>query len=87
MIVRLDEHARLLVPSSLRKRLGLRQGDAVSVELTSEGDLRVRPVRDNLRAAKGLFRAERAPGESVVDALIAERREEGVRESDGRDLS
>lgn len=80
MIVHLDEHARLLVPSELRKRMGLKKGDAVSVELTDEGEIRVRPLRVSLGMAKGLFRSHRGAGESVVDALLRERRAEGRRE-------
>ncbi len=80
IIVSLDEHARLLVPSALRKRIGLRKGDAVSIELTDEGEIRIRPLRNSLQAAKGLFRSQRRADESVVEALLNERRTEAARE-------
>lgn len=83
-IVRLDERARLLVPSHVRRRLGLRKGDPVAVELTEDGEIRIRPLRDRLRAAKGLFRSWRRDDESVVEALLQERRTETARENDSR---
>jgi len=82
-IVQLDERARLLIPSDVRKRLGIRKGDAVALELSPDGALQVLPLRVRLRAAKGLFRSQRRDDESVVDALLEERRAEAVQEHDG----
>lgn len=82
-VVRLDEHARLLVPAAMRRQLGIRQGDAVCLEVTPEGELRVFPLEKRLASAKGVFREYRQDQESIADELVQERRREAVREADG----
>ncbi|MCL8207275.1 MAG: hypothetical protein K6V97_04275 [Actinomycetia bacterium] len=39
------------------------------------------PLRTRLAGAKGVFRAYRKPGVSVVEELLAERRQEAVQET------
>ena len=70
MTVRLGEHARLLVPAEMRRKLGLRQGDPVCLDLSPEGDLRVLSLEKRLTRAKGLFRKYREAGDSVADELV-----------------
>lgn len=81
VVVRLDQRARIQVPADLRRRLGLRPGDRVSLEVTTPGELRVTSFSDKLQAARGLFSDYRREGESVVDELLAERRTEARREN------
>ena len=47
-----------------------------------EGEFRVVSVREVAKRARGMF-AELAPGRSLVDELIADRREEARREDAG----
>ena len=82
-LVRLDAHARLVVPAAIRRQLGLRQGDLVGLEVTPEGDLRVFTLEKRLASAKGVFREYRRDQESVADELVRERRREARREADG----
>ena len=82
-LVRLDAHARLVVPAAIRRQLGLRQGDLVGLEVTPEGDLRVFTLEKRLASAKGVLREYRRDQESVADELVRERRREARRETDG----
>ena len=82
-LVRLDAHARLVVPAAIRRQLGLRQGDLVGLEVTPEGDLRVFTLEKRLASAKGVLREYRRDQESVADELVRERRREARREADG----
>ncbi len=80
VVVRMDQRARIQVPADLRRRLGLRPGDRVSLEVTAQGHLRVASLRDQLQAARGLFSDYRREGDRAVDELLAERRAEARRE-------
>ena len=66
---------RLVVPATIRERMGLKKGDIVLMEL--EGDeLRVRQARSALRRLQAQLRPL-APTEGLVsDELVAERRTE-----------
>lgn len=79
--IHLDEQGRLDLPSQLRQRLGLQTGDRLIVTVDDEGGFRVVPARVLSRRLFGLYR-DRYPGRSLVDELIAERREEARREDE-----
>lgn len=73
---------RLQVPADIRQALGLKDGDAVTMEVV-DGKLQVRPYRDVIAEVQARFRKHLPPGvsaSSVVDELIAERRAEAERE-------
>ncbi len=80
--VNLDEQGRLDLPSQLRQRLNLHTGDRLIVTVDDEGGFRVVPARELARRLRGMYR-DRYPGRSLVDELIAERREEARREDAG----
>jgi AbrB family looped-hinge helix DNA binding protein len=80
--VTLGERGRLVLPVRLRRRLGLSQGDRLLVTLDAEGGFRAVSAREQARRLRGLYR-NLAPGRSLADELIAERRKEAQRE-DGR---
>lgn len=75
----LGDRGRLVLPSKLRQRLDLHPGDRLVMIVDEEGEFRVVSVREVARRARGMFR-DLAPGRSLVDELIAERREEARRE-------
>ena len=78
-MVTLGDRGRLVLPSELRKRLDLHPGDRLLVTVDDEGGFRVVSGREVARRAFGLYR-DLAPGRSLADELIAERREEARRE-------
>ena len=70
---------RLQVPADIRRALGLKDGDAVVMEIV-DGRLQVRPYRDVIAEVQARFRPYLKPGVSLVDELIADRRREAERE-------
>ena len=77
--VALGERGRLVLPAKLRQCLDLQPGDRLIVKLDDEGGFRVVSARALARRLWGIYR-DVAPGRSLVDELIAERREEARRE-------
>ncbi|MCM8749536.1 AbrB/MazE/SpoVT family DNA-binding domain-containing protein [Thermomicrobiaceae bacterium CFH 74404] len=77
--IALDERGRLVLPARLRRRLDLRPGDRLIITVDAAGGLRVVSAREQARRLRGLYR-DLAPGRSLADELIAERREEARRE-------
>lgn len=71
----LGERGRLVLPAQLRRRLDLRSGDRLIVTLDTEGGSRVVSARERSRRLRGLYR-DLAPGRSLADEVIAERRED-----------
>jgi AbrB family looped-hinge helix DNA binding protein len=76
--IALGERGRLVLPAQLRRRLDLHPGDRLIVTVDTEGGLRVISARDQAERLRGLYR-ELAPGRSLAEELIAERREEAGR--------
>ncbi|MCA9212156.1 MAG: AbrB/MazE/SpoVT family DNA-binding domain-containing protein [Planctomycetales bacterium] len=77
--VKLDTSGRIVLPADIRQRLGLLEGDSVLV--VDDHDLiRIETSKDALREAQEYFASFVPPDVSLVDELIAERREEAARE-------
>lgn len=79
--ITLGERGRLVLPAGLRQRLNLQPGDRLIATDDDEGGIRLVSARDLARQLRGLY-ANLAPERSLVDELIAERREEAKREDD-----
>ena len=77
-MVKLDKNGRLVLPIQFRKALGFKPGDELILAL-DEGQLRIFTRREAIRRAQGLVK-HLAPGRSMVDELIQERRAESARE-------
>jgi AbrB family looped-hinge helix DNA binding protein len=71
---RVNENGRVVIPASFRKRLGIRIGDEVVLQIEDD-ELRIITLKRNIERAQGLVRKHVKPGTSLVDELIAERRE------------
>lgn len=78
-VVSLGDRGRLVLPAALRYRLGLSRGDRLILTVDPEGGFRVVSARELARRFNGIFK-DLAPVRSLVDELIAERREEAQRE-------
>jgi AbrB family looped-hinge helix DNA binding protein len=78
--IAVGERGRLVLPARLRQRLNLQPGDRLIATIDDERGIRLVAARDLARQLRGLY-AELAPERSLVDELIAERREE-VRRAD-----
>ena len=72
--VKVNENGRVVIPASFRKALGIEAGDEVILCLEDDG-LRMTTMERRIRAAQRRARKYLKPGVSLVDELIAERRE------------
>jgi AbrB family looped-hinge helix DNA binding protein len=72
--MRVNENGRVVIPASFRKRLGIRIGDEVVLQIEDD-ELRIMTLKRIIERAQRLVRKHVKPGTSLVDELIAERRE------------
>lgn len=72
--MRVNENGRVVIPASFRKRLGIRAGDEVVLQIQDD-ELRITTLQRNIERAQRLVRKHVKQGRSLVDELIAERRE------------
>ena len=77
--VKMNENGRVVIPASYRKALGIEAGDEVILRL-EEDELRITTMERRIKAAQRRARKYLKPGVSLVDELIAERREAAKRE-------
>jgi AbrB family looped-hinge helix DNA binding protein len=71
---RIDENGRVVIPASFRHALGMQSGDTVVLRL-EDNELLITALRQRVVKAQQLVRKHVAPTTSLVDELIAERRE------------
>jgi AbrB family looped-hinge helix DNA binding protein len=71
---RVNENGRVVIPASFRKALGISAGDEVVLRIEDD-ELRIITLRRRLERAQRLVQKHVRPGTSLVDELIAERRE------------
>jgi AbrB family looped-hinge helix DNA binding protein len=71
---RINENGRLVIPASFRKALGINPGDEVILQLDDD-ELRITTMKRRVERAQRHVRKYVKPGTSLVDELIAERRE------------
>ncbi len=75
-ITKLTDGNRIVIPATIRKGLGLRVGDAVTLVLQDNGEVRLLTQTEAVRQAQALVRQHVDKDRSLVDELLAERREE-----------
>jgi AbrB family looped-hinge helix DNA binding protein len=76
---RVNENGRVVIPASYRKALGIKAGDEVILRMEDD-ELRITTMKRRLERAQRRIRQYVKPGVSLVDELIAERREAAKRE-------
>src|SRR5947208_15704794 len=72
--MRVNENGRVVIPASFRKQLGIRVGDEVVLQIQDD-ELRITTLKRNVERAQRLVRKQVKPGTSLVDELMADRRE------------
>jgi bifunctional DNA-binding transcriptional regulator/antitoxin component of YhaV-PrlF toxin-antitoxin module len=78
--VRLGDRGRLVLPSEVRAILEVEPGDRFTAVLEDDGSVRLVGARAAARRGRGLLRQRVPRTGSLVDELIAERRDEARRE-------
>lgn len=78
-MIKMGERGRVVIPAEARRNLGLEQGDDLLLEVTDGGELHLLPLAARVERLRGAWK-DLAPGRSLADELIAERREEAKRE-------
>ena len=74
-----NENGRVVIPAAFRRALGINAGDEVVLRMEDD-ELRITTLKRRLERAQRLVRKHVKPGASLVDELIAERREEAKNE-------
>ena len=80
--VRMSENGRILIPAEIRKQLGMTAGSTLTLEVDGE-ELHLLTRRARIRAAQASVARYVPEGVSLVEELIAERREEARKELAG----
>ena len=78
--VRVEAGGRAVLPARFRKLSGIKPGDGVQLAWTGRGVLNVLTVDEVTRLVQESVRQHVPEGVSLVDELIAERREEAAGE-------
>jgi AbrB family looped-hinge helix DNA binding protein len=78
-LTRINENGRVVIPASFRRALGIQSGDTVVLRIEND-ELRITSLRQRLAKAQQLVHKHVPSSTSLVDELIAERREAARRE-------
>lgn len=76
---RVNQNGRVVIPAAYRKALGIKAGDEVVLRMEDD-ELHITTLKRRIEGAQRLVRKYVKPGVSLVDELIAERREAARRE-------
>jgi AbrB family looped-hinge helix DNA binding protein len=76
---RINENGRVVIPAAFRKAMGIKAGDEVVLRI-EDNELRILTLKQRIERAQRLVRQHVKPGTSLVDELIADRREAAKRE-------
>lgn len=71
---RVNLNGRVVIPSSFRKALGIQVGDEVVLRIEND-ELRITTQQRRIQQAQRRARQYVKPGTSLVDELLAERRD------------
>jgi AbrB family looped-hinge helix DNA binding protein len=77
--IRINENGRVVIPASIRKALGIRNGDEIVLRV-EENELRITTLKSRLARAQKHLAPYLKKGSSMSDELIAERRAASRRE-------
>jgi AbrB family looped-hinge helix DNA binding protein len=76
---RVNQNGRVVIPAAFRKAMGISIGDEVILRIEDD-ELRILTLKRRIERAQRLVRQHVKPGASLVDELIAERRQAAKRE-------
>jgi AbrB family looped-hinge helix DNA binding protein len=76
---KINESGRLVIPAAFRKAMGIKAGDEVVLRMEDD-ELLITTMKRRIKRAQEHARRYLKPGVSLVDELIAERREAAKRE-------
>ena len=82
--LKIDSAGRIVIPAEMRAAMLVKSGDTVTARVEN-GEFRITSSEVAVRRAQSLARKLIPAGVSLVDELIAERREEARREADEAD--
>jgi AbrB family looped-hinge helix DNA binding protein len=74
------DRGRVVIPSWVRRELGLELGSRLLLSTEDDGSLRLRPYRAVADQNRGMLAGLAPAGKSIVDELLEERRLEAERE-------
>jgi AbrB family looped-hinge helix DNA binding protein len=77
--VTMADRGRLVLPAEVREQLKIKEGDRLTLRVGPDGTLTMQTAAVFARSLRGMFK-HLAPGRSLVDDLIAERRREAAME-------
>lgn len=77
--LQIGDRGRIILPAPVRKSLGLKEGDRLALTVEPDGAMRLISVRNRIESVRGMW-SHLAPGRSLSEELISERREEAERE-------
>jgi AbrB family looped-hinge helix DNA binding protein len=77
--LKVNENGRVVIPAAFRKALGINAGDEIVLRWEDD-ELRITTMKRRIERAQRHARKYVKPGASLVDELIAERREAAKRE-------
>jgi len=77
--VTMADRGRLVLPAEVRERLQIKEGDRLTLRVDPDGTIRLQTGAAFARSLRGMFK-HLAPGRSLSDELIAERRREAAKE-------
>ena len=72
--MRVSQNGRVVIPASFRKALGINAGDELLLRIQDD-ELRITTQQRRIQRAQRRARRYLKPGASLVDELLAERRE------------
>lgn len=82
--LKIDSAGRIVIPAEMRAAMMVKPGDMVTAEVV-KGEFRIVSPVVAIRRAQNLAHELLPPGVSLVDELIADRREEARREAEEAD--
>ncbi len=82
VMARFGSGGRLLIPADIRREMGVKDGDAVNLQL-QDGVLQVITFQAGVRRAQAVLAPYMPKDRSLADELIKERRSEARRERTG----
>jgi len=75
----MGDRGRLVLPAEVREQLNINEGDRLTLRVDPDGTIRLQTGAAFARSLRGMFK-HLAPGRSLADELIAERRLEAKQE-------